>query len=160
MTGFKARKLKKGLFEILGLEEFVEAKLAELRTALSPRRASVNVSKGKLRAPAAKHTDGLAALKAALLKHPRRAELVAAGKRKDQLLRSLVPLYLARALEIEVNSGLISRFWKVQGVSYAPPNAAKALRNHVGYARPSKTGQRITPNGVRYVEAHLARKAA
>ena len=152
MTGFKARKLKKGLFEILGLEEFIEAKLAKLRTIARPSKP-----KGRV---VVQRPDGLAALRAALLKHPRRSELIAAGKKKDQLLRSLVPLYLARALELDVNSGLISRFWKVQGVSYAPPNAAKALRNHVGYARPSKAGQRITPNGVRYVEAGLSRKVA
>ncbi len=152
MAVFKARKLKKGLFEILGLEEFIEAKLQALKKTVAP------VKQAPAR-PASREATPFDKLVAAMEKHPRRADLVRAGKEKDQLLRSLVPLYLARNLGIEVNSGLISRFWKHYGVKYAPPNAAKALRMHVGYARQTKAGRQITPNGVKYVEAALERAA-
>jgi hypothetical protein len=95
-------------------------------------------------------------------KHPRKRELIEAGKRRDQLLRSLVPLYLARGLKgLTVNSGAISAFWKANKVTYAGPNAAKALREHVGYAVQKKgKGWEITPNGVKYVDAALSKRAA
>lgn len=163
MAQFKARKVKKGFFEILGLEEFIEAKVAEVRRAfagatgkLAPQKAKAPAKKKAPRAAA--KSDGVQPidqLAEALARHPRRAGLVRAGKKKDQLLRSLVPLYLARTLGLEVNSGLTSRFWKLQGVKYAPPNAAKALRNHPGYAKQTKAGRIISPNGVKYVEAAL-----
>jgi hypothetical protein len=168
MAGFKARKLKKGLFEVLGLEAYIEKKFAELKKALTFASMSAKTrpvaTKASAPKPAAKvmaKGEGpLGLLVAALNKHPRRAELVKAGREKDQLLRSLVPLYVARQLNIEISSGLISRFWKMHGVSYAAPNAAKALREHVGYAKETKTGRQITPNGVKYVEHALQRRAA
>ncbi|MBL8952194.1 MAG: hypothetical protein JNK82_15535 [Myxococcaceae bacterium] len=88
--------------------------------------------------------------------HPKRAQLVKAGKQKDQLLRSLIPLYLAQKLSnVEITSGDTSGFWAEHGVKYLAPNAAKALREHVGYARRTKVGPQITPNGIKYVEAAL-----
>ncbi len=154
MAQFKARKLKNGLFEIVGLDKFLERRLKQLKRAFG--------AKGKV----AKRTrsvggDPLALMFKAMSRHPRRNQLVRAGEEKDQLLRSLVPLYVARRLDIEVNSGLISRFWKRYGVKFATPNAAKALRQHVGYARVKGNGRQITPNGIKYVEAEaLGRKAA
>ncbi len=171
MAGFKARKMKKGFFEILGLEDFIEQKISELKrslhapTPVSGKKAT-KAAKATKRAPmkaAAKKTmapTGLDRLVAVLERHPRRAELVRAGKEKDQLLRSLVPLYLARSESFEVTSGMISKFWAMHGVKYAAPNAAKALREHVGYARATKNGRQITPNGVKYVEAAMQRRAA
>ncbi|MBI3185490.1 MAG: hypothetical protein HYZ28_25410 [Myxococcales bacterium] len=160
MAAFKARMLKKGLFEILGLEQYVERKLWELKRALVRSAPKAKKVKAKVK-PAAKPpaADPLKKVLGLLDKHPRRQELIRAGKEKDQLLRSLVPLYLTRNLEMEVTSGLISRFWKKFGVSYAPPNAAKVLREHVGYARATKLGRQITPNGIKYVEAAVQRAA-
>ncbi len=168
--GFKARKLKKGFFEVLGLEDFIEAKVAEVKRALGASPKAVKAKKKaapkakKTRAPilsrGAPRVDPLARVLEALARHPRRAQLIRAGKEKDQLLRSLVPLYVARSLGLEANSGLISRFWTQHGIRYAAPNAAKALREHVGYARATKTGRQITPNGVKYVESALQRRAA
>ncbi|MCA3016119.1 MAG: hypothetical protein INH41_27365, partial [Myxococcaceae bacterium] len=85
-----------------------------------------------------------------------KAALIKAGKQKDQLLRSLIPLYLTQRTPVEVSSGVTSRFWARFGVTYAAPNAAKALREHPGYARRTRVGNRITPNGVKYVDAALA----
>lgn len=93
----------------------------------------------------------------ALQSHPRHKDLVAAGQEKDQLLRSLIPLYLARSVGVEVTSGTTSRFWSQLGVSYAAPNAAKALRIHTGYASETKKGRTITAKGIRYVEDALNR---
>ncbi|MFP2909321.1 hypothetical protein ACLESD_30620 [Pyxidicoccus sp. 3LFB2] len=95
----------------------------------------------------------------ALRAHPRHEALVSAGRQKDQLVRSLIPLYLARAVEadVEVTSGTMSRFWGELGVTYAAPNAAKALRLHSGYAQDTKKGKAITPRGIQYVEEALAR---
>ena len=60
---------------------------------------------------------------------------------------------------VEVSSGTTSKFWAEHGVSYAAPNVAKALREHVGYARRSaKGGPQITPNGIKYVEQALSGK--
>jgi hypothetical protein len=95
-------------------------------------------------------------LVAALDHHPKRVMLVKAGKQRDQLLRSLIPLYLGQKLnQVEISSGDTSQFWKLHGVKYLAPNAAKALREHVGYARRTKAGPQITPNGIKYVEAAL-----
>ncbi len=166
MARFKARKVQKGFFEIEGLEEYIESKLAGLMQAHRPsgRKATVKKPKRAKRPVrrAVKKPAGvppLQTLTAALKRHPRRAALVRAGKQKNQLLRSLVPLYVSRTLGIAVNSGLISKFWAAHGVRYAPPNAAKALRQHTGYARLTKIGRQITSNGIRYVESAL-RKAA
>jgi hypothetical protein len=164
--GFKARKLKKGLFEVLGVEEYVDRKVAELKRALGGKAQSKAAPltakrpaarKGKV---ATRSDAGLDQLLAALARHPRRAQLVSVGKQKDQLLRSLIPLYLARSTPLDVSSGLISRFWKLHGVTYAAPNAAKALREHVGYARVVKGARQITPNGIKYVESAVQRLAA
>lgn len=106
--------------------------------------------------PVRRRADPLSQLLEVLETHPKRAGLVKAGRQKDQLLRSLIPLYLAQPLSVSVSSGTISRFWAKQGVKYAAPNAAKALREHKGYARRTSTGPRITPAGVEYVEAALA----
>ncbi|MFY0579934.1 hypothetical protein ACN28S_41910 [Cystobacter fuscus] len=75
------------------------------------KKAARGQAAGSARAPAAEQGDGVGALVEALRAHPRQEELVAAGRHKDQLLRSLIPLYLARALELEVTSGTTSRFW-------------------------------------------------
>ncbi|GMT99031.1 hypothetical protein KH5H1_31500 [Corallococcus caeni] len=100
--------------------------------------------------------DAVSVLETALRGHARQKDLVSAGKEKDQLLRSLIPLYLAKALDVEVTSGTTSRFWSGLGVTYAAPNAAKALRLHAGYAQDTKKGKAITAKGIRYVEDALA----
>ncbi|MCY1032415.1 hypothetical protein OV207_13165 [Corallococcus sp. BB11-1] len=100
--------------------------------------------------------DAVGMLEAALRGHARQKDLVSAGKEKDQLLRSLIPLYLAKSLDVEVTSGTTSRFWSGLGVTYAAPNAAKALRLHAGYAQDTKKGKAITAKGVRYVEDALS----
>ncbi|QSQ23840.1 hypothetical protein JY651_02315 [Pyxidicoccus parkwayensis] len=101
----------------------------------------------------------VARLVEALKAHPRHEALVSAGKQKDQLVRSLIPLYLARSVDadVEVTSGTMSRFWGELGVTYAAPNAAKALRLHSGYAQDTKKGKAITPRGIQYVEEALKR---
>ncbi len=164
MPEFKLRKLKGELFEILGLEAYLEKKLGRLKAAspkaleLKPAVALVEAKKPKR--GAVKEDPSLAALEGVLAKHPRKAELLRAGTQKDQLLRSLVPLYLARSGGVEVNSGLISRFWKAHGVVYATSNAAKALREHAAYSKQTKTGRQISSEGVKYVESAVGRKAA
>lgn len=186
---FQASKSKSGLFEIHGLEAFIEKKVAELKQALGlgftktapaskkadkadkvekPAKA-VPAPKAAAPAPVAKKTaakksapvaktakaDPLAQLNDALDAHAKKAALIKAGKAKDQLLRALIPLYLSKG-GFEVSSGTTSKFWTKNGVSFAPPNVAKALREHVGYARRSgKGGAQITPNGVKYVENAL-----
>jgi len=162
---FQARKLKKGLFEVVGLETFIEQKVAawakKLGWVKGPAAAPVKktakkVAKSAQRAKAAVGPTVVQHLVAKLDAHPKRAALVKAGKQKDQLLRSLIPLYLAQKLSsLEITSGDTSDFWKLNGVKYLAPNAAKALREHVGYARRTKLGPQITPNGIKYVEAAL-----
>ena len=159
---FKARKLKKGLFEIVGLETFIEQKVAAWAKKLGGFKTAAPVKKvaKKVAKVAAKRSvkapTAIDALIAKLDSHPKRAALVKAGKQKDQLLRSLIPLYLAQKLtSTEITSGDTSDFWKLHGVKYLAPNAAKALREHVGYARRTKVGPQITPNGIKYVEAAL-----
>lgn len=161
---FKASRAKSGLFEIHGLEAFIEQKVAELKHALGldpkaakkapPAKAAKKAAPAK-KAPARK--DPLAQLLGALEAHPRKAALIKAGKQKDQLLRSLIPLYVARGV-VEVSSGITSKFWARHGVTYAAPNVAKALREHVGYARRTAKGPQITPNGIKYVEQALGGK--
>jgi len=163
---FKATSGKSGRIEIHGLEAFIEKKLAEFKKALG--LAAKKVAPKKKPAAKAAKAAGQAAtpldqLLRVLASHPKGAQLARAGKQKDQLLRSLIPLYLARSLNgVEISSGTTSKFWAKHGVKYAAPNAAKALREHVGYARRTAKGPQITPNGVKYVEAALAgkRKAA
>jgi hypothetical protein len=166
---FKASKGKSGLFEVHGIEEFLEKKLAELRKALglgggsAPKKAA---KKSKAKKPAnvkkpatAVPVDPAAQLLKALDANAKKAALIKAGKQKDQLLRSLIPLYLSKGA-FEVTSGTTTRFWAKQGISFAAPNVAKALREHVGYARRTAKGAQITPNGVKYVEAALSSKKA
>lgn len=182
---FQASKSKSGL-EVHGLEAFIEKKFAELKQALglgftktapaakkaekaekpaapvkaapAPKAAVAAKKPAKKAAPAAKSAkaDPLAQLNDALDAHAKKAALIKAGKMKDQLLRALIPLYLSKGA-FEVSSGTTSKFWTKNGVSFAPPNVAKALREHVGYARRSgKGGAQITPNGIKYVEKALS----
>ena len=147
---FKARKLKKGWFEIVGLEQYIETRIARLFGAA--KKGGKKAEKAAV-APTGNVVDDLVAV---LNRHNKKAELLRAGKvHKDQLLRSLIPLYLGRTLDTEVTSGHVSKFWSLYGVKYAAPNAAKALREHVGYARNTRLGRQITPNGLRYVEAAM-----
>lgn len=144
---FKARKLKKGWFEVVGLEQYIEARIAK---ALGARK---NGKKPTIALETGNVVDDLVAV---LNRHNKKSELVRAGKvHKDQLLRSLIPLYLGRKFDTEVTSGHVSKFWSLYGVKYAAPNAAKALREHVGYARNTRQGRQITPNGIKYVEAAM-----
>ncbi len=165
---FKARKVKGGKFEIVGLEQYLDKRLLvlERRLGLATKHAATKRTATKTKAP--KRTplrlvvpDALDRLVAALESHPRRKELVKAGLKKDQLLRSLIPLYLLRHDDVEVTSGITSKFWALHGVKYLAPNAAKALREHTGYAKQTKKGRHITSTGVKYVDTVLkARKAA
>lgn len=172
---FLARKTKKGLFEIIGLEKFIETHMAELKHALAKKvngagsdAASAKVSRKKVSTrpvtPASKlklsrsampQPSSVDHLLHALDTHPRKKNLVKAGKKKDQLLRSLIPLYLARKLPVEVSSGATSRFWAMHGIKYKAPNAAKALRTHPGHTKRTAKGPQITPKGVAYVEKAL-----
>jgi hypothetical protein len=95
----------------------------------------------------------------ALAQHPHGVALTRAGKtQRDSLLRALIPLYVARAgLEHAVTSGVIQRLWLRHGLKLQATVMAKVLREHVGYSRRTKLGLQITPNGVKYVEAALAR---
>lgn len=164
---FKAQQLKKGMFDIHGLEDFVERKVREVMSALGlsgkaapkAKKAAPPAKKAAKKAAAAP-ANPLDAVIAALDSHPKKAALIKAGKQKDQLLRSLIPLYVGRAAGVEVSSGVTSKFWAKFGVKYAAPNAAKALREHVGFARRTKSGNQITPNGVKYVDAALSAKKA
>lgn len=137
---------------------------AEKRTTRPAAKTKKRVRASKVPASSANGHGGTAVeqLLAALHSHPRQHELISAGKQKDQLVRSLIPLYLARSLDadFEVTSGTTSRFWGELGVSYAAPNAAKALRLHGGYAQDTQKGKAITPRGVQYVEEMLNRFGA
>lgn len=163
---FKASRAKSGLFEIHGLEAFIEKKVAELKHALglnkmatAKKAPAAKAAPARKAAPAKKaaRKDPLTQVLASLEAHPKKAALIKAGKQKDQLLRSLIPLYVARGV-VEVSSGTTSKFWAKQGVIYAAPNVAKALREHVGYARRTAKGPQITPNGIKYVEQALSGK--
>ena len=126
------------------------------KKAAAKRGASA--SKRSTGASRAATAEAVKQLVDALQAHPQQKDLVTAGQQqKDQLLRSLIPLYLARSLGMEVTSGTTSRFWSKFGVSYAAPNAAKALRIHTGYASETKKGRAITAKGIRYVEDAIAR---
>ena len=166
--------------ELHALRGFVEARLTEVKAevqrlmatytrvvgqargaaAAAPAPAKARVAPRSTRASsaAAAGPDAVAALESALSEHGSRKALTAAGAERDQLLRSLIPLYLARGVKgVEVNSGAISRFWLGHGVKYAGPNAAKALREKPGHAKKSGTGWAITEAGVKYVEKALSR---
>lgn len=159
---FRLQKLKGGLVQILGLEDFLKRQLASMQRSArlsppkpkptTPRKPMVSVRAAKI--PGPKAPSPIDVLVAALEAHPRRAELIRAGKKKDQLLRSLIPLYLVRSGE-GISSGVTSKFWHAHGLNYAAPNAAKALREHKGYAKATKGGRRITATGVKYVETAL-----
>jgi hypothetical protein len=92
----------------------------------------------------------------AMARHHRRRAMVRAGRQRDQLLRSLLPLYVAQTMRLDLDSGAIARIWRRFNVPYAVPNAAKALREHVGFARRTPLGRRITRAGIRYVERALS----
>ncbi|RZJ08977.1 MAG: hypothetical protein EON50_18260 [Acidovorax sp.] len=119
------------------------------------RKAAAKKAPARKSAAQPASEDAVGVLETALRGHARQKDLVSAGKEKDQLLRSLIPLYLARSLDVEITSGTTSRFWSGLGVTYAAPNAAKALRLHAGYAQDTKKGKAITAKGVRYVEDAL-----
>ncbi len=155
MTRFKTRNSKHGWIEILGLDKYLESKLAAFK-----REVAKLAGKAVKRPAKAELEPPLDLIVKALNSHPSRRKLLSAGDQKDQLLRSLVPLYLARRYNVEVNSGAISRFWRLYGVRYATPNAAKALREHVGFAREKDGRRRITPNGIKYVEDKILRSKA
>lgn len=185
MVRLKAKLLKGGLVEISGLEQLIDSKLAALKKSLgvqakpaatvkpteyvrpAPTKVTAKVAAKKpakkaAMAKAAKpaREDAFDVVMATLAKHPAKAALVKAGTQPDQLLRSLIPLYLAQGSGVDVTSGVINKFWSKHGVKFAAPNAAKALREHVGYARQTKAGKEITPNGIKYVDAALQKKAA
>lgn len=96
---------------------------------------------------------------ASVAMHRRRDELRKVGKQRDSLLRALVPLYVVRGTLLEglITSGVTRQFWSTYGVKVQATVMAKALREHVGYARRTRDGLRITMNGLKYVEAALRR---
>lgn len=148
---FKTRMHKGGWIEIVGLEDYLKKAVKAPRAAKAPK------------AKASKKSDATGVLEKVLKAwhlHPKKHAFAKAGKKKDQLLRSLIPLYLGRKDGLEITSGVMSKFWGKHGVKYQAPNAAKALREHVGYAKLTKSGRQITPHGVKYVEAALKGKAA
>ncbi len=167
----KANKV--GFMEVHGLEEFIEKKFHDFKQALglepkagkkavaatTPVKRAQKVVKTAKKAVAATANkvgeDVLGTLHMALEEHPMKAAVVKAGKKKDQLLRALIPLYLGRNAKGDISSGVTSKFWAKQGVKFAAPNAAKALREHKGYSTRSKTGVAISSNGVKYVESAL-----
>lgn len=87
-------------------------------------------------------------------RHPKRAALIKIGKTKDELARALVPLLLAKGQDVEVTSCTSSKFWRLHGCKLQAPRIARALRIYIGYARMTKTGRSITPNGEKYLQ-HL-----
>jgi hypothetical protein len=133
-------------------------KPAAKKAAAKKAPAAKKPAAKKAAAPAADGGDPLTAVLAALDARANKADLIDAGKQKDQLLRSLIPLYVAQGLEVEVSSGVASKFWAKHGVKFAAPNAAKVLREHAGYAKRTPKGPRISAAGVKYVEAALAPK--
>lgn len=163
----------------------VDERIAELRSALklaprpvaaakpapapvlaaAPAPVAVKAAAKKKVAPAPKKkaapakkadpADPLAALLSALDAHAKKAALIKAGKQKDQLLRSLIPLYVGQKLGLDISSGTTSKFWAKHGVKFAAPNAAKVLREQKGFATRSGSSVQITKNGVSYVEAAL-----
>ncbi|NPC77681.1 hypothetical protein HPC49_05360 [Pyxidicoccus fallax] len=127
--------------------------------ASTARPKAKKAARGSGEAAAQDASVAVSRLVEALRAHPQHEALISAGKQKDQLVRSLIPLYLARSVDadLEVTSGTTSRFWGELGVTYAAPNAAKALRLHGGYAQDTKKGKAITARGIQYVEEALER---
>jgi hypothetical protein len=121
-----------------------------------PAKSAKPVKKAAPKKAAAAPDEPLSAVLAALDVHPEKAGLITAGQQKNQLLRSLIPLYVAQKLDVEVTSGVASKFWASHGVTFAAPNAAKVLREHAGYAKRTAKGLRITASGLKYVEDALA----
>ena len=160
------KKTKKLESEMGLLRTYIEARFnelkAELRRVMEHARPTTTAvpTPRKTAARAPRKGESQLGLAQALKQHKRGKELLRAGKQRDQLLRALIPLFLAQPTHLEVNSGAISAFWKQQGIAFAGPNAAKALREHVGNATKTARGWQITPNGVRYVEAALSRQLA
>lgn len=140
------------------------AKAAKPAARKAAAKSSPKAAKGRGGTKAAKPqapTQAVNQLVDALKSHPQQKDLVSAGQQqKDQLLRSLIPLYLARSLDMEVTSGTTSRFWGEFGVTYAAPNAAKALRMNTGYAQETKKGKAITSKGIKYVEQAMKQARA
>jgi outer membrane biosynthesis protein TonB len=136
------------------------AKTAAPASRKAAAKRSAKSSQGRGGASKAATSEAVNKLVEALRTHPNQKGIVTAGQQKDQLLRSLIPLYLARSLDLEVTSGTTSRFWEELGVSYAAPNAAKALRTHTGYAQETKKGRAITAKGVKYVEQAVTQASA
>lgn len=92
-----------------------------------------------------------------LSSNPKAKKLIKAARSNvDNLLRALIPLYVALpASGVRVTSGGTSRLWAKHGVKISGPAVARALREHVGYARGTKAGPIITPNGLKYIEFAL-----
>lgn len=132
-----------------------EAKPAKVAKAAAKKPKAPSKAKATVAAAATDGADPLEALLSALEAHPKKASLVKAGKQKDQLLRSLIPLYVGQKLDVEVSSGTTSKFWSKHGITYAAPNAAKALREHSGFAKRTAKGVQITAAGVKYVDDAL-----
>ncbi len=166
---FKASKQSKGIFEIHGVEEFIEKKFHDFKQALgleprpgkklispaTPVKKAQKTIKEAKKAVTTMGEDVLDTLSSALESHPNKAAVVKLGKKKDQLLRALVPLYLGRNAKGDISSGVTSKFWAKHGVKFAAPNAAKALREHKGFSTRSKKGVAISTTGVKYVEEAL-----
>lgn len=178
---FKASKGKSGLFDIHGLEAFIEKKISEVLNALgmghkapakpapvakpaapapvakaAPVKKAAAPKKAKAtKAAASAEGEPLDALLKALESHPKKAALIKGGKQKDQLLRALIPLYVGSKAGLDVSSGTTSKFWQKHGVKFAAPNAAKALREHAGFSKRTAKGVQISPTGVKYVETAL-----
>src|SRR5262245_39555310 len=94
----------------------------------SCRRAWVPRMKGfaKRPQPIRQQVADLLDLSANLSDEHRNAVKVGQRKR-DQLLRALVPMYLIRTGTTAINGGDISRFWLARGVDFSGSNAAGAL---------------------------------
>ena len=157
----KARAVKSGKASARDSAEAAPAKKARksaARTRSKPKKAARPGGEAAVQDASVAVSRLVEALRA----HPQHEALVSAGRQKDQLVRSLIPLYLARAVDadLEVTSGTTSRFWGELGVTYAAPNAAKALRLHGGYAQDTKKGKAITARGIQYVEEALERLRA
>lgn len=104
-----------------------------------------------------KTTARVAELLGLLSKHPNRRRLLdVATRTNDQLARALVPLLVAKGSGIDVTATVSEQFWKLNHHKMQAPRIAKALREHVGYARNTKTGKVITPNGEKYLDVVLS----
>ncbi len=157
---FKEAKVEERLTELRRVLK-LDGKSAPAPAPKSPPTKKVQTGGSKPAARRAKKpaaapsADPLSALSTAFDGHAKKAALIKAGKQKDQLLRSLIPLYVGQKLSLEISSGTTSKFWAKHGVKFAAPNAAKVLREQKGYAKRSGSSVQITPTGVAYVEAAL-----